>query len=162
MKHRFLIVVVGLAICLGRSALAQQKVTVGSGITQQRDLLSDSKAVDEFGDVCAVLGAKEDEAFNKKDSAAVAALFTEDAVLVAPDGMFSARQAIKKRYADTFQRDPSATFTASRRQLNAIDNAVWSVGEWWNNLQSRPVPFSSEATGPLSMFVRVMLGGFAC
>jgi uncharacterized protein (TIGR02246 family) len=47
---------------------------------------------------------KLDEAYNKNDAAAVAALFTEDAVLVAPDGRFSGRQDIEKRYADIFQR----------------------------------------------------------
>jgi len=40
---------------------------------------------------------KADEAFNKNDATAVAALFTEDAVLVASDGMFYGRQAIDKR-----------------------------------------------------------------
>jgi ketosteroid isomerase-like protein len=33
-------------------------------------------------------GMKADEAFNKNDATAVAPLFTEDAVLVASDGMF--------------------------------------------------------------------------
>jgi len=46
------------------------------------------KALDEFG----VLATKQSEAFTNKDAAAVAALFTEDAVLVAPDGIFSGRQ----------------------------------------------------------------------
>jgi uncharacterized protein (TIGR02246 family) len=60
-----------------------------------------------------VLGMKVDEAYNKNDAGAVAALFTEDAVLVAPDGMFYGRQAIEKRYADTFQRWPITTLVAS-------------------------------------------------
>jgi ketosteroid isomerase-like protein len=55
--------------------------------------LGDAKALGEF----AVLGMKEDEAFKKNDAGALAALFTEDAVLVAPDGMFYGRQAIEKR-----------------------------------------------------------------
>jgi hypothetical protein len=36
----------------------------------------------------------------------VATLFTEDALLVEPHGMFSGRQDIERRYADTFQESP--------------------------------------------------------
>jgi ketosteroid isomerase-like protein len=70
------------------------------------------------------------------DAAAVAALFTEDALLVAPDGMFSGRKEIEKRYEDTFQRSPSTIFSDPRDHLlNAIDNAAWSAGEWSSTLQ---------------------------
>ena len=54
--------------------------------------------LDEFG----ILATKEDAVFSKSDASALAALFTEDGVLVAPDGMFFGRQAIEKRYADLF------------------------------------------------------------
>ena len=78
-----------------------------------------------------MLAAKQSEAFTNKDAAAVAALFTEDAVLVAPDGMFSGRQAIEKRYEGTFQRWPLTLFNDLRDcHVKAIDNAVWSFGEW--------------------------------
>jgi uncharacterized protein (TIGR02246 family) len=60
---------------------------------------------------------------NKNDAGAVAALFAEDAVLVAPDGMLFGRQAIEKRYADTFQQSPITSFIGQRCQLNAIDIA---------------------------------------
>jgi ketosteroid isomerase-like protein len=69
------------------------------------------------------------------------ALFTEDAVLVAPDGMFSGRQAIEKRYEDTFQRWPLTLFNDPRDcHLKAIDNAVWSFGEWSGALQDQTGP----------------------
>jgi uncharacterized protein (TIGR02246 family) len=67
---------------------------------------------------------KVDEAFNKNDAVALAALFTDDAVSVAPDGMFFGRQAIQKRYADMFQRWPITTSSGQGSCLNAIDNAV--------------------------------------
>ena len=71
---------------------------------------------------------KADEAFNKNDAGAVAALFTEDGVLVASDGMFCGRQTIEKRYAEMFQRWPISTFSSQiSHQLNAIDNAAWSA-----------------------------------
>jgi uncharacterized protein (TIGR02246 family) len=136
MKIRTVVILVGLAASFGLPAFAQQKDTVEPRGAQQRDLLGNAKAVDEFG----VLGTKEEEAFSKNDAIAVAALFTEDAVLVAPDGMFFGRRAIEKRYADMFQRSPITSFSGQRWQLNAIDNAVWSVGQFWSAQQSHTGP----------------------
>src|SRR5580700_10394796 len=136
MKIRSLLTLVGWVIRFAVRVLAEQKDTADPRIVQQRDLLGVAKALGEFG----VLGIKVDEAFNKNDASAVAALFTEDGVLVAPDGMFCGRQAIEKRYADTFHRWPITTFSSQRYQLNAIDNAVWTVGGWWSTLQSETGP----------------------
>ncbi len=47
---------------------------------------------------------KYSETFNKHDASAQAALFTEDAVFVTPEGMVLGRQAIEKQYADIFQQ----------------------------------------------------------
>jgi ketosteroid isomerase-like protein len=138
LKIRSLLAVAGLAIALALPASAQQKDSVGPQIAQQRDLLGLPKALDEFGEINRGL----DEAYNRNDAAAVAALFTEDALLVEPDGMFSGRQNIEKRYADTFQRSPTISFNCSwdRRHLNAIDNAVWSAGPWFGTFQSQTGP----------------------
>ena len=136
MKKGSLLAVAGLVICFAVPAFAQQKNTADSKIVQQRDLLGIAKAIDDFG----ALSLKLDEAFNKNDASAIAALFTEDGILVTSDGMFSGRQAIEKRYADLFQRWPITTFSGQRYQLNAIDNAVWSVGEWWSTIQSETGP----------------------
>jgi hypothetical protein len=92
---------------------AQQKDTVDLRTVQQRDLVGDAKALAEFG----ALGMKADEAFKNNDSADVAALFTDDAVLAAPDWMSSG--------------------------LNVIDNAVWSAGQWFSTLQSETGPVFS-------------------
>ena len=89
MKLLLLLTLVGLAFGFAGPALAFQG-----------DLAGDVKALGEF----IALRMKEDEAFNKNDAAALAALFTEDAVYVVPEGLFSGRQAIEKRYADVFQR----------------------------------------------------------
>jgi uncharacterized protein (TIGR02246 family) len=136
MNIRLTLALVGLAISFAVPIFAQQKDSVDPRIAQQHDLLGDAKALGEFG----ALGMKEDEAFNNNDASAVAALFTEDGVLVAPDGMFYGRQAIEKRYAKTFQRWPITTFRGQRCQLNAIDNAAWSAGEWWSTLESQTGP----------------------
>jgi uncharacterized protein (TIGR02246 family) len=138
MKIRSVLAMVGLAISFAVSTFAQEKAHLDPRIAQQRDLLGVADALEVFGN----LSQKLDEAYNKNDAAAVAAVFTEDAVLVAPDGMFSGRQDIEKRYVDTFQRSPISDFNSrrERRHLNAIDNAVWSDGQWASTLQSQTGP----------------------
>jgi ketosteroid isomerase-like protein len=136
MKTLLAVAIVGLAIGFSMPAHAQNKDTVDPKIAQQRNLLGDPNALGEFG----ALGIKVDEAFKNNDAGAVAALFIEEGVLVASDGMFFGRQAIEKRYADTFQRWPITTFSGQRSCLNAIDNAAWAVGEWWSTVQSQTGP----------------------
>ena len=138
MKIRSLLGVAGLAIGFALRASAQQKDTVDPQIAQQRDLIGHPKALDEFGELSRGL----DEAYSRNDAAAAAALFTEDALLVDPDGMSSGRQNIEKRFADTFQRSPVISFNCSwdRCYLNAIDNAVWSAGQWFGTFQSQTGP----------------------
>jgi SnoaL-like protein len=159
MKTHSALVLVGLAISFVVPVFAQQKETANPRIAQQRDLVGDPTALDEFG----VLATQQNEAFTNKDALAVAALFTEDAVLVAPDGIFSGRQAIEKRYEDTFQQWPFTFFNDLRdRHLKAIDNAVWSFGEWGALFKARLVPCSLTATFQRFIFVRVMLGRSDC
>jgi uncharacterized protein (TIGR02246 family) len=136
MKIRTAVILVGLVTGFTLPACAQQKATVDPAIAQQRDLLGDVKALDEFG----VLATKVDEAFNKNDAGALAALFTEDGVLVTSEGIFFGRQAIEKSYVELFQRWPVTSSTSQRDSLDAIDNAAWSTGEWWSTLQSENGP----------------------
>ena len=136
MKISLAIALIGLAIEFVLPTFAQQTETRNSQIAKQRSLLGNANALGEFG----AFGIKADEAFNKNEASAVAALFTEDGVLVASDGMFYGRQAIEKRYTDTFQRWPITTFTSQICQLNEIDNAAWSTGEWWSTLQGKTGP----------------------
>ena len=136
MKTATLLAFAGSVISFAVPAFAQKTDTADVKIVQQRDLLGVPKAIDDFG----ALSLKLEEAFKKNDASGIAALFTEEGILVAPDGMFSGRQAIEKRYAVIFQRWPITTFSDQRYQLNAIDNAVWSVGEWWSTIQTEAGP----------------------
>jgi uncharacterized protein (TIGR02246 family) len=133
MKTCLLGVLAGLTICSIWPTFAEQE---DLPIARQRNLLGDPNALGKFG----ALSIKMDEALNNNDAGALAALFTDDAILVAWDGMFFGRQAIEKRYAEMFQRLPIATFAGQRSALNAIDNAVWAVGEWWSTVQSQTGP----------------------
>jgi uncharacterized protein (TIGR02246 family) len=75
------------------------------------------------------------DAVNNNDAAAVAPLFTEDAVLVPPEGPINGRQAIEKWFADLFQRvhvsDNLLTVDQdSPHIIGTAGNAIWANGAW--------------------------------
>ena len=82
------------------------------------------------------LAKKFEEAWNNNDSAALAELFTKDAVLVEQAGPVYGREAIEKHYADLFQNvhfsnnlitynDPD-----SPHIIGTDGNETWENGEW--------------------------------
>jgi ketosteroid isomerase-like protein len=80
------------------------------------------------------LSKKYDEAVNNNDAAALAALYTEDAVLVTDVGLRYGRKAVEKWYTDTFQYLPK-NHTSNPDQnsphiIGTAGNEVWSAGEW--------------------------------
>jgi hypothetical protein len=78
MKTRLLGAVVGLAISFALPIFAQQKETVDPQVRQEIEASL----------------VKGDEAYNKRDAAAFAARYTEDAVLETAQGPQYGRQAI--------------------------------------------------------------------
>jgi uncharacterized protein (TIGR02246 family) len=88
MKTRLLGALAGLAISFALPTYAQEKEPVDPQIRQQLEALS----------------KKFDEASNKADAVALAALFTQDAVEVAPEGPVYGREALEKKYSDMFQK----------------------------------------------------------
>jgi ketosteroid isomerase-like protein len=80
MKTRLLGALAGLAISFALPTYAQEKEPVDPQIRQQLEALS----------------KKFDEASNKADAVALAALFTQDAVEVAPEGPVYGREALEK------------------------------------------------------------------
>ena len=75
------------------------------------------------------------DAVNNNAAAAVAPLFTEDAVLVPPEGPINGRQAIEKWFADLFQRvhvsDTLITVDQdSPHIIGTAGNAIWANGAW--------------------------------
>ena len=74
---------------------------------------------------------KYDEAFNKNEPAALAALYTEDGVFVTThDGTFHGRQAIEKYSADDYQRWHSDNLVHMVDRLIAVGNDVHAIGKW--------------------------------
>jgi uncharacterized protein (TIGR02246 family) len=111
---RFIAALIGLAVGFPASILAQQKNTVDPQITQQIRRLA----------------MKYDEAFNKSDAAAVAALYTEDAIYVAHHGTFHGRQAIEKTYASYFQHWHSINQVSTVDRVIAVGKDVRAFGTW--------------------------------
>jgi uncharacterized protein (TIGR02246 family) len=115
MKIRLAVALVGLAIGSVLPTFAQQKDTVDPQIAQQ----------------IRALGVKYDEAFNKNDAAAVAALYKEDAVWRTPHGTFTGRQAIEKDYAKReFQQYLCNNHVLKIDQVDAVGNDVRALGTW--------------------------------
>jgi ketosteroid isomerase-like protein len=126
MKIGLVVVLVGSAIGFALANFAQQANTPDPQIVQQLH----------------AIGKKSDEAFLKGNAAALAALYTEDAVLVNDTGPVYGRQAIEKYYADMFQTlhyfshdtryDPT-----SPHPIGSDGNGVWETGEWSSAIAPR-------------------------
>jgi uncharacterized protein (TIGR02246 family) len=125
MKIRLLGALVGLAISFALQTFAQQKETVDPQIIEQLNAVSKKYA----------------EADNNNDAAALAALFTEDAVIVTDKGPVYGRQAIDKWFANDFQEWHHSNHIRkqdanSPRIMGTADN-VASHGEWSLTVQGK-------------------------
>ena len=81
------------------------------------------------------ISKKYDEAENNNDAAAVAALYTEDAVFVADTGPIYGREAIEKWYADVYKSWHPKNHITKRDQdsvhsLGTAGNEAWDHGEY--------------------------------
>jgi ketosteroid isomerase-like protein len=126
MNVRLVVTLVGLGIRFALPSFAQQTNTPDPQIVQQLH------AIDR----------KSDETFLKGDAAALAALYTEDAVLVNDTGPVYGRQAIEKYYADMFQAlhyfSHETRYAPTSPHLIGFDgNAVWENGEWSSAIAPR-------------------------
>jgi ketosteroid isomerase-like protein len=123
MKNCMVILLAGWAIGVAVPAFAQQKDTVDPKIAREIDALG-----------------KLAEAINKNDAEAVAAVFTEDGVVVTPQGPIYGREAIKEHYTEVFKQfelsndipkaDPNSPHT-----IGTAGNEVWETGEWSSNFR---------------------------
>jgi len=88
------------------------------------------------------LHKKFDEAWTNKDAAAMAALYTEDAVIVRNDGgPIYGREAIDKYWADVFKTVQNSKHTSEPEQysphiIGTWGNQVWSTGEFSETFQA--------------------------
>jgi ketosteroid isomerase-like protein len=117
MKMRLLLTLAGFAISFVMPALAQEQNTVDPEVRQQIEV-----ALMKF-----------EEAFNKHDASAIAALYTPYAIQVGnwsdSDDTVSGQQAIEKTYAAEFASSPG-DFVGKLVQLYAISNQMSVISEW--------------------------------
>jgi uncharacterized protein (TIGR02246 family) len=118
MKTRFLLFLTGLMIGFTAPAITA-------------DLPGDAKTLDGL----IALGRKYQEAYNQNNAAALADLFTQDAMLVTPEGLASGRQAIERWYASEFQKWHAINHIVQGDTLKVSGQGAWAVGEWWTTLQ---------------------------
>ncbi len=120
MKLRTLFAAAWVAIGLTLPALAQ-KEDLPLGEQDYRKLVE--------------LGKKNDDAWSKSNAAAVAALFTKDALFLTPTGILSGTDAIQQHYEDDFRdfqvRGVRVTAVSRIIQAHAVGkNMAWAIGEW--------------------------------
>ncbi|MGA8656379.1 MAG: DUF4440 domain-containing protein [Chthoniobacterales bacterium] len=106
MRMRSLLTLIGFAIGFALPIFAQEKEEVKpfpfTPIPAGPQLVQQIEAIN----------SQFDEAINKHDAVAAAALFTANATLVLPEGVISGRDSIAKHYTDWFQRwNPSDQIT---------------------------------------------------
>ena len=134
MKTRLLLAVAGLAITFALPTFAQQTNT------------PDPQLRDAF----VALNKTLDDAMLKSDASAMAALYTEDAVLVEPNaGPIYGKKAIEKFFVDGFQKMHFTKHISNLEQysphiIGTTGNEVWSTGEW-------TVIFQVENGAPMQM-----------
>jgi ketosteroid isomerase-like protein len=116
MKTPTLVIFAGLAMGFAMPVLAQEQNTVDPEVRQQIEAVR----------------MKFDEAFNKRDAAALAALFTQDAIEVwqgYPGGAAaSGQQAIEKRWAAELASSPSSG--SKLVQVFSIGNDICAISEY--------------------------------
>jgi uncharacterized protein (TIGR02246 family) len=134
MKIPLAVPLIGLAISFALPTYAQQKDVADPQTTQK---------------ILALMKAHE-EAENNYDGAAIAALFTRDAVFVTPEGTIIGRQAIQKWYTDLYQwwHRPSKNHITkldgnAAYLIGTAGNELWATGEWSETGQGKtgePIP----------------------
>jgi ketosteroid isomerase-like protein len=125
MKIRLVVGIVGLAISIVLPALAE----TNTPDPQLREKL-----------IAAI--KKHTDALDKNDAAAVAAEFTENAILVTETGPVIGRQAIEKYYEDVFKQihfsnDLAPVDENSPHIIGTAGNEMWATGAWSATFQGK-------------------------
>jgi ketosteroid isomerase-like protein len=126
MKLRMILAIVGLAFGVALPTLSQQTNSPDPQLRQVIDALT----------------KRTDEAYNNGDAGALAALYTEDAVLVTDAGPIYGKEAIEKHYANLFQKIHFTNHLSLADQnsphiISADGNEVWSNGKWGQTIKGQ-------------------------
>ena len=78
-----------------------------------------------------------EEAYNKHDAATIAALFTDDAVLVTPHGTVTGRAAIEKKYEkEDFETYNGSDMVSTTERITPVGNELHLTRRFRANYQS--------------------------
>jgi len=126
MKIRLIFALSGLAISFALPIFDQQTNTPDPQLRQRY----------------IALVKKYDDALNKNDAAAVAALFTEDGVYMTDRGPVIGRPAIEKYHADLFKQFhlSNSLITVdedSPHMIGTASNELWATGAWSATIQGQ-------------------------
>jgi ketosteroid isomerase-like protein len=130
MKIRFLLVLVGLAISFALPIFAQDKAAIPAVPNPFQPIPAGPALVQQLE----VINEKMDEAFNKHDAGAVAAFYTENAILSSPRGNASGREnasglpAIEKHYANLFERFSPSDRATKMNYVYAFGGDLCAMG----------------------------------
>jgi uncharacterized protein (TIGR02246 family) len=102
----------------------------------QKKYAADEKTVQEIR----ALIREYEEIFNKNDAAALAALVTEDAAQMSPEGPICGREAIQKKYADLFEQSHPTNLVCTVDWVNLVGNVLWNSGGWSCTFQGENGP----------------------
>jgi uncharacterized protein (TIGR02246 family) len=136
MKRRVAISLLGLAISFALPTMAQQANTspapAATATAQQQDTV-DPKIIEQLQEE----DKNFEEAYNKHDAAAIAALFTDDAVLVTPHGTFTGRAAIEKKYEkEDFEAYNGSDMVSTTERITPVGNELHLTRRFRANYQS--------------------------
>jgi uncharacterized protein (TIGR02246 family) len=110
-------------MCFALPVLAEQKETLDAQAVEKADPLA----------------GQFDKTSNSNDAAAVAALFTEDAVFITPQGPIVGREAIEKQYAKWFKGGHTSNhktmYDPASFQIAGTADATAASGGWSSTIE---------------------------
>jgi uncharacterized protein (TIGR02246 family) len=131
MRIRSVLALAGMAISLALPTYAQQKDLADPQTTQK----------------ILAIGNAYTEGVNNIDAAAIAALYTRDAVFVTTEGPLIGRQAIQKWYTDLYQwwhpKNRITKLDMTPHTIGTAGNELWATAEWSETGQGKngePIP----------------------
>jgi ketosteroid isomerase-like protein len=79
------------------------------------------------------------DAYNKGDAAAVAAMYSPDAIEVSPAGITVGPAAVKERVESSINKAGMKTAVITTTKCNVDGTSKWSAGEWKSTTPQGPV-----------------------
>jgi ketosteroid isomerase-like protein len=126
MRIRFLLTLVGLAISFAWPALAQEKAATPAVPNPFQPIPAGPSLVQQVE----AINEKFDEAFNKHDATAVAAFYTENAILSSPLGNASGLPEIEKHFTNLFERYSPTDRSTKMNYVFAFGGDICAMGGW--------------------------------